>query len=292
MATQDPGTPAMTKSPRITRTTQEIRHEVQTARGRGKRIALVPTMGALHEGHLSLIDFARTMAYYVAVSIFVNPAQFGAGEDFEDYPRTWDRDIAALEKRGVDAVYAPTAKTMYPQGFATAIHVEGPALELETTYRPHFFGGVAIVVTKLLLGVLPDVAILGEKDYQQLLVIKQMVRDLEIPCRIEGAPTLREADGLAMSSRNAYLSADERPIAAKLHEVLQACAAQIKTGHAPETSLSEAIATLSALGFKVDYVELRNAETLKKVSDINTEPLRLLAAARLGKPRLIDNIPV
>lgn len=282
----------MTKSPIITRTSEDARREVLKARAFGERVALVPTMGALHEGHLSLIDFARTKAERVIVSIFVNPTQFGEGEDFEDYPRTWENDIQALSSKNVEAIYAPTASTMYPHGFATCIDVQGPALELETTYRPHFFRGVATVVAKLLLGVLPDVAVFGEKDYQQLLVIKQMAQDLQIPSQIEAAPTLREPDGLAMSSRNAYLTKKERPIAAHLHKTLQECATQIRDGQPSNDALSKAIANLTTLGFNVDYIELRNAESLKKVKDITQEPLRLLAAARLGKPRLIDNIPV
>lgn len=282
----------MTDTPIIAKTPNEIRAIVEDAQKAGSRVAFVPTMGALHEGHLSLIDFAKTNADLVVVSIFVNPTQFGEGEDFEDYPRTWESDINALAKRGVAAIYAPTASTMYPEGFSTSMSIEGPALELETTFRPHFFGGVAIVVSKLLLSVLPDIAVFGEKDYQQLLVIKQMVRDLHIPVEILGCPTLREADGLAMSSRNAYLSDKERPIAAELHATLQACAADIRAGEKADKALTKAIKTLTQHGFDVDYVELRNAETLKKVADVTSEARRLLAAARLGKPRLIDNIPV
>ena len=282
----------MTQTPIITRSPEDIRSEVIKVHARGECVALVPTMGALHEGHLSLTDFARTKADRVFASIFVNPTQFGEGEDFDDYPRTWESDIEALASKGVEAIYAPTTSTMYPEGFATSITLEGPALELETTYRPHFFGGVAIVVAKLLLGVLPDVAVFGEKDYQQLLVIKQMVSDLHIPCQIEGAAILREDDGLAMSSRNVYLSEKERPIAAQLHKSLQACAQKIREGQAPNEALTQAINALTDHGFTVDYVELRNADTLKKVRDIKSEPLRLLAAAKLGKPRLIDNIAV
>ncbi|MEP1442826.1 MAG: pantoate--beta-alanine ligase [Hyphomicrobiales bacterium] len=278
--------------PKITRTDSDIRAEVSRWRGAGEKVALVPTMGALHEGHLSLIDYARTFASRIVVSIFVNPTQFGEGEDFETYPRTWDEDIAMLTERGVDAVYAPTAKTMYTTGFATKIIVEGPALELETDHRPHFFSGVATVVSKLLLGVLPDVAVFGEKDYQQLLVIKQMVQDLQIPCQIEGAPTVREADGLAMSSRNAYLTEEERSIAAKLHAVLQDCAKNIRNGDAPDTACKQAIAELTKLSFKVDYLTLRNADTLAALETIEDQKLRLLVAAQLGKPRLIDNIAV
>ncbi len=285
----------MTKAqtmPPIMRTDTEIRAEVARWHQAGEKVALVPTMGALHEGHLSLIDHARTFASRIVVSIFVNPTQFGEGEDFETYPRTWDDDIAMLTERGVDAVYAPTAKTMYPKGFATTISVEGPALELETDHRPHFFSGVATVVSKLLLGVLPDFAVFGEKDYQQLLVIKQMVRDLQIPCQIEGAPTVREADGLAMSSRNAYLADEERPIAAKLHATLQGCAEEIRKGVDPKKACNQAVDTLTKIGFSVDYLTLRNAETLAALESLKGHKLRLLVAAQLGKPRLIDNIAV
>lgn len=282
----------MTKQPIITRTDGEIRKEVQNWRNNGRRIALIPTMGALHKGHISLIDFARKHADHIVVSIFVNPTQFGVGEDFDEYPRTWDTDIAKLSVEGVDAVYAPTVETMYPDGFATTITVEGPALELETTERPHFFSGVATIVSKLLLGVLPDIAVFGEKDYQQLLVIKQMVRDLQIPCTILGAPTLREEDGLALSSRNTYLTAEEREKASKLHETLQQCARDIRATLDSATAISQSIETLTELGFQVGYLELRHAETLKRVKNIKKEPLRLLASAKLGKPRLIDNIAV
>ncbi|MEP3233955.1 MAG: pantoate--beta-alanine ligase [Hyphomicrobiales bacterium] len=278
--------------PKITRTDSEIRAEVAHWHNAGEKVALVPTMGALHEGHLSLIDYARQFANRIVVSIFVNPTQFGEGEDFESYPRTWDSDIAMLAERGIDAIYAPTAKSMYPNGFATSITVAGPALELETDHRPHFFSGVATVVSKLLLGVLPDFAVFGEKDYQQLLVIKQMVRDLQIPCQIEGAPTVRESDGLAMSSRNTYLTDEERPIAAKLHATLQDCAEQIRNGENPEIACNQAIDALTKFGFSVDYLTLRDAETLAALETVKDQKLRLLVAAQLGKPRLIDNIAV
>ena len=278
--------------PKITRTDSEVSAEVSHWRDAGEKVALIPTMGALHEGHLSLIDHARTFASRIVVSIFVNPTQFGEGEDFGTYPRTWDADIAMLTERGVDAIYAPTAKTMYPTGFATTITVEGPALELETDHRPHFFSGVATVVSKLLLGVLPDFAVFGEKDYQQLLVIKQMVRDLQIPCQIEGAPTVREADGLAMSSRNGYLTDEERPKAAKLHAVLQGCAKEIREGESPEKACSQAVDQLTKIGFAVDYLTLRDADTLAALESLEGQKMRLLVAAQLGKPRLIDNIAV
>ncbi|MEO1066608.1 MAG: pantoate--beta-alanine ligase [Pseudomonadota bacterium] len=278
--------------PIITRIDTDIRTHVATWRGAGERSVLVPTMGALHDGHLSLVDFAQDRAHRVIVSIFVNPTQFAEGEDFEDYPRTWERDIEMLRDKGVDAVYAPLSSVMYPERFATSVLVEGPALELETTYRPHFFRGVATVVAKLILGVQPDIAVFGEKDYQQLLVIKRMVSDLQIPCRIDGAPTIRETDGLAMSSRNRYLSESERETASKLNQTLQTCATDIRGGKPRGSSLQEAAEYLSQSGFKVDYLELRNADTLKRVDDIKNEPLRLLVAAHLGTTRLIDNIAV
>ncbi len=276
----------------IARSSDEIRSEIFEARAHGKTIALVPTMGALHEGHLSLIDHARQYANHIVVSIFVNPTQFGKGEDFDTYPRTWETDIEALAKKGIDTVYAPQEEDIYPPGHATKIQVEGPALELETEYRPHFFGGVATIVAKLLLTTMPDYAIFGEKDYQQLLVIKQMTRDLNLPCEIIGATTLREKDGLAMSSRNSYLTKEERPKAAKLYDVLKMCAEQARKGYALKNIQDEGIKTLSANGFNVDYLEFRNAHTLQKPINPSTETLRLLVAAHFGKPRLIDNIAV
>lgn len=284
---------AMTNGPPlITRTDTAIRAETAKIRAAGQKVALVPTMGALHEGHLSLIDYARQFAERIVVSIFVNPTQFGEGEDFDTYPRTWESDIELLRERGVDAVYAPTAATMYPEGFATTVTVKGPALELETDHRPHFFSGVATVVSKLLLGVLPDVAVFGEKDYQQLLVIKQMVRDLQIPCAIEGAPTVREKDGLALSSRNTYLTDNERPVAAQLHQTIQTCAREIREGKDIDNACEQATLYLTKLGFTVDYLTVRNADTLATVTSREDEKMRLLVAAHLGKPRLIDNIAV
>lgn len=280
----------MTKTPLITSTDKDIRRLTLLWRTNDERVCLVPTMGALHEGHLSLIDFARQRAERVVVSIFVNPAQFAEGEDFGTYPRTWDADITALSRKNVDAIYAPSAQTMYPDNFSTKITLEGPARELETKSRPHFFSGVATVVAKLILGVLPDYAVFGEKDYQQLLVITQMVQDLQIPCEILGAPTLRAEDGLALSSRNAYLSEEERAIAPRLYEVMKACAIDIRKNSDTEATLKNAEALLLNEGFKVDYLELRDAGTLKPVHTLTERPLRLLVAAWLGKTRLIDNI--
>lgn len=275
----------------IDRTAADLRTRVGAWRRGGQRVALVPTMGALHEGHLALVRNAREKADRVVVSIFVNPKQFAPTEDFAAYPRDEAKDLAGLAALGTDAVFAPAAEEMYPAGFASSIHVGGPAEGLETDFRPHFFSGVATVVVKLLNLVQPDIAIFGEKDYQQLLVIRRVVTDLGLPIEIAGLPTVREADGLALSSRNAYLSEAERQTAVKLHATLNRAAAAIRARAPAERVTAAAARDLNAGGFRVDYFELRNAETLAKVSDVRTEPLRLLAAAWLGRTRLIDNIP-
>ena len=260
---------------------------------RGKSIALVPTMGALHNGHLTLVRYARRKCDRVVVSIFVNPAQFAPHEDFGSYPRTWEADAAALKALKVDAIWAPKMATMYPDGFATKIAPGGPALAgLEDKFRPHFFGGVCTVVAKLLLQVRPDIATFGEKDYQQLKVVTAMARDLDIATKIAGVPTVREKDGLAMSSRNAYLSADERAAAPTLHRVLKACAASLKKGAPLARTLMEAEAEIELAGFAVDYLEARHAETLAPVTSIKDGPMRLLVAAKIGRTRLIENIAV
>jgi pantoate--beta-alanine ligase len=276
--------------PAIDRTVADIKTRVGAWRLASERIALVPTMGALHQGHLALIDAAKKNAARTVVSIFVNPTQFGANEDFGTYPRDEDADLAALAELGVDAVFAPPVEEIYPDGFATTIDVAGPSEGLETEFRPRFFKGVATVVAKLLLACAPDSALFGEKDYQQFLVIKRMVADLGIPVTILGCPTVREADGLALSSRNAYLSPDEREIAPRLNHALVRAAAAIRAGAPVHRVLSAAGNDLRAAGFRVDYFALRNAETLAPVSDPTKEPLRLLAAVWLGKTRLIDNI--
>ena len=262
-------------------------------RAQGHSIALVPTMGALHDGHLALVRHAQGRADRVIVSIFVNPTQFAPHEDFGSYPRTWDTDQAALGAAEVDAVWVPEVATMYPEGFATRIEPGGPALAgLEDRFRPHFFGGVCTVVAKLLLQVGPDLAMFGEKDYQQLKVVTAMARDLDIAARIVGVPTVREKDGLALSSRNAYLSADERAVAPTLHRVLQDCAAAIKAGRAIAEALASGRADIERAGFVVDYLEARHAETLAPITATSDGPIRLLVAARLGRTRLIDNIAV
>jgi pantoate--beta-alanine ligase len=258
-----------------------------------EQVALVPTMGALHEGHLALVRAARRRADRVVVSIFVNPAQFAPNEDFSSYPRTWDTDVAALATLNIDAIWAPAVATMYPEGFATRIAPGGPALAgLEDKFRPHFFGGVCTVVAKLLLQVAPDFAMFGEKDYQQLMVVTAMARDLDMPTRIVGVPTIRETDGLALSSRNAYLSDAERAVAPALHRALTECAKRLKAGAPMAASLADAETQVEAAGFAVDYLEARHADTLAPVASIKDGPVRLLVAARLGRTRLIDNIGV
>jgi pantoate--beta-alanine ligase len=260
---------------------------------RAGKVALVPTMGALHKGHLTLVRQARRRAAKVIVSIFVNPTQFGPTEDFGSYPRTFARDLAELSKLEVDLVWAPTADVMYPEGFATRIVPEGPALAgLEDRFRPHFFAGVATVVAKLFTQCGPDYAIFGEKDFQQLKVVTRMAKDLDLPVRVIGIPTVREPDGLALSSRNAYLSAEERAVAPTLYRVLTGCAAKIASGAPIAKALDEGRTEIAAAGFVLDYLEARHAETLAPIASAKDGPIRLLVAARLGKTRLIDNIGV
>jgi len=277
----------------VLRTLAPLRAWILRARGKRETIALVPTMGALHAGHLGLVRLARRRADRVVVSIFVNPAKFAPNEDYGSYPRTWDADVTALSQLGVDAIWAPSVATMYPDGFATKIAPGGPALAgLEDKFRPHFFGGVCTVVAKLLLQVSPDFATFGEKDYQQLKVVTAMARDLDIPTKILGQRTLREKDGLAMSSRNAYLSMDERAVAPTLYRVLTECAARIKAGQSIAATLGESEARIERAGFAVDYLEARHAQTLAPIASIADGPVRLLVAAKLGRTRLIDNIGV
>jgi pantoate--beta-alanine ligase len=277
----------------IVRSVSALRKTVAGFRGKGARIALVPTMGALHAGHISLVRAAQQRADRVVVSIFVNPAQFAPTEDLASYPRTWDADVAALARMQVDVIWAPTVATMYPSGLATQVVPAGPAKAgLEDAFRPHFFGGVCTVVAKLLLQVGPDFAMFGEKDFQQLAVVTAMTRDLDIPTRIVGVPTVREKDGLAMSSRNAYLSAAERATAPALNRTLKACAVRIKRGDTIAATLADGKRELEAAGFVVDYLEARNASTLEPAQSSSDRPLRLLVAAKLGRTRLIDNIAV
>jgi pantoate--beta-alanine ligase len=250
-------------------------------------------MGALHDGHISLVRFARERADRVAVSVFVNPAQFGPQEDFGRYPRTWKADIKALAKEKTDLVFAPATDDIYPDGFATRIVPEGPARAgLEDKFRPHFFSGVATVVAKLLIEAMPDIAIFGEKDYQQLLVIRRLALDLDLPVKIVGHPIVREKDGLAYSSRNAYLAPAEREAAPTLHRTLKDCAAAISKGERIMDALARSKDAIEQAGFMVDYLEARNAETLETARSLADGPLRLLVAAKLGATRLIDNLAV
>jgi pantoate--beta-alanine ligase len=273
----------------IARDLTTLQQTLAGAAAPGRRIALVPTMGALHAGHLTLIKEARQLADVVAVSIFVNPTQFGKNEDFSAYPRMLEQDVQQAQEAGASLIYAPDAQDMYPQGFSTTLSVGPLANILCGKFRPGHFDGVATVVAKLLLRVLPHVALFGEKDYQQLCVIGRLIADLDIPIEIYGVPTVREPDGLAMSSRNAYLTAGERAIAPALYDTLQHTARAIAGGTAPKNALEEGVAKLVGAGFKVDYLELRAADTLAEMN-ILTKPARLLAAAWLGKTRLIDNI--
>ncbi|MET0653805.1 MAG: pantoate--beta-alanine ligase [Hyphomicrobiaceae bacterium] len=281
----------MTSGIPVIRAIPDLRAQVRSWRGRGESVALIPTMGALHEGHLQLVRLARSRAKRAVVSIFVNPTQFAPHEDFERYPRDEAGDLAKLAAVGCDAVWGPTLDVMYAEGFATRIVPAGAADGLESDFRPHFFGGVATVCCKLFTQVLPDIAVFGEKDYQQLMVVTQMVRDLDLPLEIVGAPTVREADGLAMSSRNAYLSAEERSAAPTMHRAIREVAARVAGGSDIEEATSAAKAALMQAGFgKIDYVEVRDAVTLKPVRPDAGRPLRVLAAAWLGKTRLIDNV--
>ena len=250
-------------------------------------------MGALHEGHLSLVRMARRRADRVVVSIFVNPTQFGPHEDFGSYPRTFAADLAALAALDVDLVWAPDAGTMYPKKFATQIVPQGPAKAgLEDAFRQHFFTGVATVVAKLLIQCAPDIAIFGDKDYQQLKVLMQLARDLDLPTRILGAPIVREPDGLALSSRNVYLSGRERETAPVLYRVLKKCAQEIAAGQPIAGVLDAGREEIARARFKIDYLEARNAESLAPATSLKEGPLRLLVAARIGKIRLIDNVAV
>ncbi len=278
---------------RVIRQLPRLKRAIADFRARGETIALVPTMGALHAGHLSLVDIAQRRADRIIVSIFVNPTQFAPHEDLTTYPRTFAADRAALASTKTDAIWTPSVATMYPAGFATRIVPEGPArADLEDASRPHFFAGVATVVAKLLIQCEPDVALFGEKDYQQLKVVTQLARDLGLGTRIIGAPVVREADGLALSSRNRYLSPRERTAAPVLYRVLTACARGIAAGRPIAGVLRQGRSTIARAGFALDYLEARNAETLAPVTSAQREPIRLLVAARIGKTRLIDNVPV
>ncbi len=281
--------PPVTKPIKVVRTVKDLRRQIGKWREAGRRIALVPTMGALHEGHLSLIKLAAKKADRVVVSIFVNPTQFAPTEDLARYPRDESGDLRKLEGSGAALVWSPSVAEMYPEGFSTAVQPGSAAEPLEGEFRPHHFGGVATVCCKLFSQVTPDFAVFGEKDYQQLTVLRQMVRDLNLPLTLIGAPTKREADGLAMSSRNRYLTKEDRAVAPALYATISELAANVSDGADIAESIRRAKTRLKSAGFKkIDYIDVRDAGTLGEPQ--KGRPLRVLAAAYLGKTRLIDNV--
>jgi pantoate--beta-alanine ligase len=283
----------MSRSPTIVRTVPALRRAVDGLRARKATIALVPTMGALHDGHVSLVRLAKRRARKVIVSIFVNPAQFAPTEDFSSYPRTWKADVEKLAAENVDLIWNPDVKTMYPDGFATRITPEGPAtVGLEDRFRPHFFGGVATVVGKLFTQCRPDFAIFGEKDFQQLRVVTRMAGDLDLGVKVIGSKTVRERDGLAMSSRNVYLSPEQRGVASVLYCAMKQSAARLRAGDDVEATVAAAAGMITEAGFALDYFEVRHAETLAPIASVKDGPMRILVAARLGTTRLLDNIAV
>lgn len=277
---------------KVVRRIADLRENVSQWRATGLSVGLVPTMGALHAGHVALVRQAKSDNQRVIATIFVNPTQFGPSEDLKAYPRDEAGDMAKLVDADCDLLFAPDVTEMYPQGFATSVGVSGLTEHLCGATRAGHFGGVATIVTKLLLQALPDRAYFGEKDFQQLQVIRRLARDLDIPVEIVGVPTMREADGLAMSSRNRYLSATDRQSASALPKVMRAAAARFASGEAVETVLAEAKAELLEAGFsKLDYLELCNEASLQPVERV-TAGTRLFVAAYLGHTRLIDNWPV
>jgi pantoate--beta-alanine ligase len=280
------------KTPEIVTTVSDLRARISQWRKAGERVGLVPTMGALHEGHLSLVRETQKHCNRSVASIFVNPAQFAPHEDFDRYPRTLENDSGKLGGAGLDLIFAPSVAEMYPSGFATKVEVGGPSAGLETDFRPHFFAGVATVVAKLLIAALPDYAIFGEKDYQQLLVIRRLTADLGLPIEIAGGAIIREPDGLAMSSRNAYLKPDERKVAGQLNVILKTTTFDVRAGDAIAAAEKLGAEALLKAGFtSVDYVAIRDAATLEKLETLD-RPARVLAAAKIGGTRLIDNMAV
>lgn len=283
----------MPRSPMIVRTIPALRRALDGLRARKATIALVPTMGALHDGHVSLVRLAKRRATRVIVSIFVNPTQFAPSEDFSSYPRTWKADLARLTAENVDLIWNPGLETMYPDGFATRILTEGPAVAgLEDRFRPHFFGGVTTVVGKLFTQVRPDLAVFGEKDFQQLRVVARMADDLDLGVKVVGSHTLRERDGLAMSSRNVYLTPEQRRAAPVLYRALKESAKRLRAGAHIEAALTGGAELITNAGFTLDYFETRHADSLAPIASISDGPLRILVAATIGNTRLIDNLAV
>jgi pantoate--beta-alanine ligase len=275
----------------VIRSGEELRRAVRLWKREGLSVGLVPTMGALHAGQISLVALAKARCDRVVATIFVNPRQFSPGEDLDAYPRTMERDIALLGEAGCHALFAPTVSEIYPAGFATSITVSGISEGLCGATRPNFFGGIATVVAKLLILAEPDTAFFGEKDYQQLLVIKRLVKDLALPVEIIGGALIREPDGLAMSSRNAYLSDNERQMALTLYHTLKEMTAGLEAGADPARLIAMGLERLAQAGFRMDYLELRDTETLEPIDRLE-RPARLLAGGYLGQTRLIDNMPV
>lgn len=284
----------MSEKIKIVRTERTLRGRVWEYRGAGEKIALVPTMGALHEGHMTLVKLAKKKADKVIVSIYVNPTQFAPGEDFEAYPRMEKKDVAMLKAEGVDLVYIPQPASMYDVHHATKIKVGGVAEGLETDHRPTFFDGVALVVTKLLNRVAPDIAIFGEKDYQQLATIRRLIEDLDMPIKIIGAKIARDEHGLALSSRNKYFDEEGLKIARRLNEIMRLCALQMSRGENVDMATDRAKKALLAAGYSsVDYVEVRSPNSLTVLEGgVLNGPARLLVAAQCKGVRLIDNFPV
>ena len=278
----------------VVRTVATLREQISAWKRQGFTVGFVPTMGALHEGHLTLVREAGRRADRVVASVFVNPTQFAAHEDLGTYPRREAQDAEMLAGAGCHLLFAPTVEEMYPDGFVTAVSVGGPSAGLETEFRPQFFGGVAVVVAKLLNQVQADVAVFGEKDYQQLMVVRRMARDLDIPTDIVGSPTERDGHGLALSSRNAYLSEAELETARCLNGVLAEAGAQASAGRPLATVERAAHAALLTAGFeRIDYVAVRRADDLASFRNgVVDAPARILAAAWLGRTRLIDNMAV
>jgi pantoate--beta-alanine ligase len=277
----------------LVRTPEALRALLAPWRREGLRIGFVPTMGALHRGHAALVARALAACHRVVVSVFVNPTQFAPNEDFARYPRTEEQDAALLDRVGAQVMYAPDVTEIYPPGDATRVTVADLTEKMEGAIRPHFFTGVATVCARLFCHVQPDAAFFGEKDYQQLLVVRRMARDLGFGMEVIGVPTVREADGLALSSRNAYLAPTERAAAPALHRTLQEVAAGLRAGATMDALRPDAVRALVAAGFDPpDYLDLRDAETLAPLDRLDGTAARLLVAARLGGTRLIDNIPV